>query len=360
MPHLFVDISCHGYGHLGQTAPVLAALAARLPGLRLTLRSGHPEAHLRRRIAAPFAYVGGASDVSFAMHDAVRVDHAASAAAYRAAHADWPRRVATEAAFLAALAPDLVLANVSYLPLAGARAAGIPALALCSLNWADQFAALFSGDDDREWAPRIHAEIAAAYAGADAFLRCRPATAMPGLDNLIDLPPIAARGRADPAALARATGAAGARHVIVSMGGIGMALPVAGWPRVPGIHWLVRGPLAAPRPDVSDYDALGWHYLDLLASADAIVTKPGYGTFTEAAAAGTPLLYMRRRDWPEQDALIDWLERETVCAEMTAAQFAAGDLGDLLRAVWKQPRHSVVTDGAEVAAVRIAARLPTA
>lgn len=354
MPHLFVDISAHGFGHLAQTGPVLDALAARCPGLSLTIRSGLPAAQLRLRIAPPFRHLEGSSDVSFLMHDATRVDRAASAAAYRAAHADWPDKVAAEADFLAALAPDLVLANVSALPLAGARAAGIPAVAMCSLNWADQFAFLFAGED---WAAPIHAELHAAYAGADRFLRCLPATAMPTLPRVVDLPPIARVGQADRAALAAAIGTEGERRVLVGMGGIGFALPVAAWPRTPGIRWLVRGPLAAPRPDVTDYGALGWHFSDLLASVDAVVTKPGYGMFVESAAAGTPLLYLRRDDWPEQEALIGWLAAEAVCAELAADDFASGDFVPQLAALWRQPRRRVAANGAALAAGQLLALL---
>ena len=138
--HLFADISSHGFGHLAITAPVLNAVAEIVPDLRLTVRCGLPAAKLRQRIRAPFEHIAAASDFGYVMIDATHIDLAASAAAYRHAHADWPARVAAEAAFLAALAPDLVLSNVSCLPLAGAARAGIPALALCSLNWADLFA----------------------------------------------------------------------------------------------------------------------------------------------------------------------------------------------------------------------------
>ncbi|HEX5801547.1 MAG TPA: hypothetical protein VFY24_00875 [Azospira sp.] len=356
MPHLFVDISAHGFGHLAQTGPVLGALAARLPGLQLTIRSGLPTGQLRLRIGHPFRHIEGSSDVSFLMHDATRVDRDASAAAYRAAHADWPAKVAAEADFLAALAPDLVLANVSALPLAGARAAGLPAAAMCSLNWADQFAFLFAGEP---WAAPIHVQLQAAYAGADCFLRCLPAMAMPALPRVVDLPPIARVGRADRAVLAAAIGAEAdsERLVLVGLGGIGFALPVAAWPRTPGIRWLVRGPLAAPRPDVTDYGRLGWHFSDLLASVDAVVTKPGYGMFVESAAAGTPLLYLRRDDWPEQDALIDWLAAEAVCAELAADDFASGEFVPQLAALWRQPRRRVAADGAAVAAGQLLALL---
>lgn len=48
-PHLFVDISSHGFGHLSQTAPVLNELAELLPDLRITLRSGLAVEKLRQR-----------------------------------------------------------------------------------------------------------------------------------------------------------------------------------------------------------------------------------------------------------------------------------------------------------------------
>ena len=354
MPHLFVDISAHGFGHLAQTAPVLEALTAQIPDLRLTIRSGLPAAHLRLRISHPFAHVAAASDLCFLMHDAVRIDHEASSAAYRAFHADWPARVAAEAGMLSLLAPDLVFANVSALPLAGARRAGIPALAMCSLNWADQFAFLFG---DAAWARAIHAELQDAYANADAFLRCTPAAPMPTLSNAIAVPPVARVGHADRAALAARIGAMDERIVLIGMGGIDFDLPVAAWPHVKGVRWLVRDPLPLSRPDVVCYGDLDWHFSDLLASVDAVVTKPGYGMFVESAAAGVPLLYLRRDDWPEQEALIGWLQAEAVCAELSVAQFAAGDLQSVLQELWARPRKTAVANGAGVVAGRLAALL---
>lgn len=347
MPHLFVDISAHGFGHLAQTGPVLGALAARLPGLQLTIRSGLSTAQLRLRIGHPFRHIDGSSDVSFVMHDATRVDRDASAAAYRAAHADWPAKVATEARFLAGLAPDLVLANVSALPLAGARAAGIPAAAMCSLNWADQFAFLFAGEP---WAATIHAQLHDAYAGADVFLRCTPATAMRELPNRRDLPPLAHLGVARRESLTAALGATGERLVLVAMGGIGFEVPIARWPMTPGIRWLIGDQAHAARPDVTAYRPLGFHFSDLLASVDAVVTKPGYGMFVESAGVGTPLLYLRREDWPEQEALIDWLADAAVCAEVSAHDFATGSFVPQLDALWRQPRRTVAASGADAAA----------
>ncbi len=347
MPHLFVDISAHGFGHLAQTGPVLDALAARCPTLQLTIRSGLPAAQLRLRIAHPFRHIAAASDVAFLMHDATLIDREASAAAYRSAHADWPGRIAAEAEFLAGLAPDLVLANISCLPLAGARRLGLPAVAMCSLNWADQFAFLFPGE---EWAAPIHAQLQAAYAGATAFLRCTPAMPMRDLPNTRSLPPVARLGTRRREALEAAIGTAGERLVLVAMGGIGFRLPVAQWPQMPGVRWLVGEALPVTRPDVTAYRQLGLHFSDLLASVDAVVTKPGYGMFVESAAAGVPLLYLRREDWPEQDVLIDWRTKASVCAEVRAADFATGRFVPQLEALWQRPVRRVPANGAAIAA----------
>lgn len=326
--HLFADISSHGFGHLAISAPVLNALAERLPGLRLTIRSGLAPAQLRQRIRPDFAQISAASDFGYVMRDATQINRSLSATAYRAAHAGWQRRVVGEANDLSRLAPDLVLSNVSYLPLAGAALAGIPSISLCSLNWADLFAHFFGQE---RWAAPIHAEMLAAYRSARAFLRITPGMPMTALDNLEPVGPIAALGRPHDLGLGNE------RAVLVGMGGIAHHLPVDHWPRLPGIRWLVSAEQPCRHPDAIAFESFGLNFTDLLCSADAIVTKPGYGTFTEAACNGTPVLYQRRLNWPEQDCLIDWLAGHGRCAEISAEQLASGQLLEALTALWQQP-----------------------
>lgn len=327
--HLFVDISSHGFGHLAITAPVLNALGELQPGLRLTVRSGVPAAKLGERIRVPFELIAASSDFGYVMVDALSIDPAATALAYRQAHADWALRVEEEAAFLAALGPDQVLSNVSYLPLAGAARAGIPATALCSLNWAHLFAHFFG---DQPWATPIHAEMLAAYRSARRFLRVTPGMPMPDLQNLAPVGIIANLGRRHDLGLAPGT-----RSVLVAMGGIAHRLPIEQWPRLPGVRWLVPQHWQCRHPDALASETFGLSFTDLLASVDAVITKPGYGTFTEAACNGTPVLYQRRADWPEQDCLIDWLATHGRCREVDAATLASGDLTADLEALFAQP-----------------------
>lgn len=306
---------------------MLAAVAQIIPDLRLTVRSGLPAARLRQRIHLPFEHIAATSDFGYVMIDATQIDLPASAAAYRDAHREWPARVAGEADFLATLAPDLVLSNVSYLALAGTARAGIPSLALCSLNWADLFGHFFG---DAGWAATIHGEMLAAYRSAQTFLRVTPGMPMPALANRRDVGPIAARGGCHD------LGLGSERVVLIAMGGIAHRLPVEQWPRLPGIRWLVPGEWQCTHPDAIAIESCGLGFTDLLCSVDAVITKPGYGTFTEAAANGTPVLYQRREDWPEQDCLIDWLQRHASCREIAASDLASGKLGGPLQLLLAQ------------------------
>jgi hypothetical protein len=350
-PHLFVDISSHGFGHLAQAAPVLNELTRLLPLLRLTVRSGLPMEKLRASVLGDFKHIAQRSDFGFVMLDAVRIDAAASAAAYRQQHTDWAQRVADEAGKIAGLHPDLVLSDVSYLPLAGAALAGIRSLSMCSLNWADLFAHFFGAE---AWSAPIHREILAAYNSAECFLRLTPGMPMCELSRVKAIAPVAALGRDCRIPLREKLACTNDEKVVlIAFGGIDKQVPVEQWPRSLGVRWLVPQRWGVDQGNVSSFELLGLTFPDLLRSVDAVLTKPGYGTFTEAACNGTPVLYLRRDDWPEQDVLIDWLKINARCCEIGAEALKSGFMRDALDKVWQQaaPAQPCPAGAAEAAAV---------
>lgn len=350
--HLLVDISAHGFGHLAQTAPVLDALAGKMPGLRLTLRSALPRARLAECIGAEFVHAMAASDFGFAMHSAVDIDRPASARRYRELHADWPKRVAEEAAWQAGQGVDAVLTNIAYLPLAGAAAAGIPGIAMCSLNWADLVAHYFAGEP---WVSAVHAQIEAAYVTARPFLRLTPGLPMAWHPAAEAMAPVARPGSPDRRGVAGELGLdERQRWVLLAMGGMEFPLDVGRWPQVDGITWLVPGGVTPTRADQRHVAASGARFSRLLASVDAVITKPGYGTFVEAACAGVPILWLSRADWPETPYLAGWLERHARARELSREQLAAGDFLDMLDALWTAaPPPPPVAGGAAQVASRL-------
>lgn len=349
MPHLFADISSHGLGHLAQTAPVLNELRRRVPDVRITVRSGLPRTALANRIGGTFEHLAQASDFGMLMANAVDVLAEQSAHAYAEFHRDWEPRVAREAALLAQFAPDAVLADVSYLALAGAGATGIPAVAMCCLNWADIYGHYCGGKPESD---AILRHMLDAYNSARCFLKVQPTMPMAGLNNAQEIGTIAQGGENRRDAINTLLGLnPDEKLVLVAMGGIRMRLPMEDWPRLPGVRWLVQASWQVHHPDAIELERLELPFVDVLHSCDALLTKPGYGSFAEAAVNGTPVLYLRRLDWPEEPYLTDWLKRHGACLEVERQRLMRGDVADELQALLALPaRVPPLASGAAQAA----------
>jgi hypothetical protein len=352
MPHLVFSISGHGFGHVAQAAPILNLLHQHMPQLRISVRSAVPLAHLRSRIHAPFTHFPGGGDIGMVMSSALDVHGVESRAAYRAFHADWDARVAGEAKLLRELGADMVFSNVGYQPLAGAQRAGIPNAALCSLNWADIYRYYFGAD-------AIAAQIHNCYANANAFLRATPGMEMSDLPNLIPVAPIAAIGNNRRDELDRHLKLSKEEKlVLVSMGGITSRLPIENWPRIEGVRWLVQQNWHIEHPDAFILETLPMSFNDLLASSDALLCKPGYGSFVEAACCGVPVLYVNRPDWPESPALIEWLKQHGLCREVSRNALGQGNVAEELEELWNAQRpEQVIPEGAKQAADWLAKKL---
>jgi hypothetical protein len=207
----------------------------------------------------------------------------------------------------------------------------VPGIGLCSLNWADVFRTYYPEE------ARIHAEILAAYAQAKRFIRVAPHMPMEDLSNTVTVGPI---GRSAFPRRVDLDTALGIEHgdtvVLVSLGGIPFELPIRDWPGVPGVHWIVDAE-APPRPDVHPLEKTGLTFHEALASADALVVKASYGLAVEAALARRPILYVRRGHFPDEPAILEWIEGRIPAREINLEQLLSGDLEQPLRELLAQP-----------------------
>ena len=341
MPHLLVALTAHGFGHVAQTAPVINALRRRFPALRLTLYTDIPRKLLVKRFEGEFELIARAPDVGLRMKHALEVDVAASARAYKHYHRDWQQAVAAEARLLTSHAPDAVLANVPYRILAAAAQADIPALAMCSLNWADVYGH-YCGQ--LPGATSILAEMRTAYRTARAFLQPAPSMPMPDLDNISAIGPIARLGNDLRDTIRRRLDLPDAAQLLlVSLGGVPMQLNPADWPAYRDMYWVVPAAWDPQRRDTIAFESLAMNFVDVMRSADALITKPGYGNFVEAACNGVPILYVPRPDWPEQDYLVNWLQRHGRCLAIDRDQLYQGKLVTALEELFSLPPREPAT-----------------
>ncbi len=354
LPHLLVDISGHGFGHLAQLVPVLERLSQKAP-FRLTVRTDLPEPLLRRRLTVPFRLERGALDVGMAMVDAVTVDPEASRRRYLAFHADYGKRLEGEKQRLRTLRPDLLLSNIPYLSIEAAAEVGIPSVALCSLNWAEILRGYF--DDDPDLLPIIQ-RIGRAYRSADLFLLPEPSVPM-ALPNLRPIGPIAKKGRDRGEEIRKRLGLPPeTRLALIALGGIPAAFAFERWPRREGLIWLLPPAIESDRADALPFQKLPLPFHDLIASSDLVVTKIGYGTLTEAVVHGKPILSVLRPGWAETEPLSRWCSARGRFVGIEPERLSAGDFEEALeRLLAMPPKPPVEPTGVEEAAEVVAEKL---
>lgn len=327
---LWVAISHHGYGHLGQMAPILGRLMATGGGPRVVIQSGHSWDVLERFLPFDFVHEPIAADQPLIMENAIRLDLPATVAALDHYHARATDEIAQLTALMQAHDVAVVLSNVGYLPLVAAHRLQIPAFAFCSLNWADILSAYLPVAP--ALAPHINL-ISECYAVADVFLAPRPAMPMPCMRNIISVGPVA-RGGTRHSLSALLQRPASVRFGLVSLGGIHYPLGQEGWPAVQGWEWIVPA-LPLPRAGFIDMRTIPLAFPDLLNSVDVLITKPGYGNVAEAGCGGIPVACLPRPDWPETPALLEWLQAQVPVLMIDESDLQSGQ-GLLSIAQWRK------------------------
>lgn len=318
-PHLLVAISAHGYGHLSQVAPIINGLTHKMPDLQLTLRTDLPETVLKARIQQDFSVQPASDDFGLVMFDAIRVDVDASFQRYRQLHADWDQQLELCAKALSDTGADLLLADIPYLTLAAAKTAGIPAIAICSLNWFDITRNYLPGNRTTD---NILQTMLEAYQSASIFIRPEPSMPMLELPNGISIGPVASPGKRQRHTLKKVANIEEHEQLIlIGMGGMPVNLDIGAWQPREKQHLIIPPGWPVNYPRVHRSNELGLNFQDLLASSDLIFTKSGYGTFVESAAAGLPVYHLRRPDWPEAEYLENWLAERVYQQGINADNF---------------------------------------
>ena len=161
-----------------------------------------------------------------------------------------------------------------------------------------------------------------------------------------DIPFIARRSTRDAGDTRRALGLTGDRPAVLpSFGAYGADLPLALLRRSDSFA------LVEPAPDPPP----GWFYQDLVAAADVVVSKPGYGIVSECVANDTALLYTSRGRFIEYDVFVAEMPHVLRCRYISQQDLLAGRWAHAVEALLAQPAPAERprVDGARVAAETI-------
>jgi L-arabinokinase len=354
---LVAYVSGHGFGHATRCAQVLRAVRQQAPGTPITVVSQAPEALFRSAIPGECSYRRLSCDVGLVQRDALVIDLAATVDACREFAATWDERVDAEGKWLRELGATVVLGDVPPLAFAAAYKAGVPSVALANFSWDWIYRHLAASEPGLVEAAD---QARAAYAKTSLLLRLPFAGDLSAFPRTFDLPLVARRPRLQAGEARRRLGLARRPAVLLSFGGIAFRLaPSEALGQLGDFDFLVEEPGGAPPPNVHSVDearraALGLGYEDVVAAADVVVTKPGYGIVTDAIAGRTRMVYTERGDFPEYEVLVAEMPRYLPAVHASNDEVRAGRLGTAIRAVLDLPfPEPPRLDGAEVAARRI-------
>ena len=337
---LFFYISAHGFGHAARDVELIRTLLPRRSDLRIVVRTAARRSLFDPVVGDRVAVEAIEADTGLTQIDSLRIDAEASARDAARFYATFDARADREAAALQTSRADLVVGDIPPLAFEAADRAGVPSVALGNFTWDWIYAAY---DAFARAAPQAIPAIERAYARAARALRLPLHGGFaPMADVTIDIPFIARASTRDRAETRRALGVDDDRPVALpSFGAYGAALPLD----------AVR---ACGRLAVLDPDRIpaGYCYQDLVAAADVVVSKPGYGIVSECVANGTALLYTSRGRFVEYDLFVAEMPRILRCRFLPQADLLAGRWADSVEALLAQPAppERARLDGAAAAA----------
>lgn len=368
MPSVFFYISGHGFGHTVRQIAIINALGARRPDLGIVIRTAAPRRLFDQSVRVPTTFIEGPNDTGVIQIDSVRLDERATIAEASAFYGRLKERAATEAAILEAHDARLVISDAPPLACAAAAVAGVASVVVSNFTW-DW---IYEGYESQlSAAPTLLTMIRDAYAQASEGWRLPLHGGFATVPLVVDVPFVARHARPDRSAadVKRELGLPVDRPIaLVSFGGYG----VAGL----DLHQIdcrdtVDLVLTAPADEIGSIDgpvhriaeeniySRGLRYVDLVAAADVVVTKPGYGIIADCVANRTAMLYTSRGRFVEYDVMVAEMPNILRCEYIDLESFLAGRWRESMQRLLRQPSppQNPRTDGAEVVADLIANRV---
>jgi hypothetical protein len=355
-------ISGHGFGHASRQIEIINAVGAISPSPRLLVRTSAPGWLFDRTLRVPAELVPGECDTGVVQIDSLRLDAVETIRRAASFYETLDERAHSEAAFLRRHDVELVISDAPPLACAAAAAADIPSIVVANFTW-DWIYEGYVPETDA--APHLADTIRQAYGLAAAGWRLPMYGGFQSFQQVLDVPFVARHARHSRADVRRTCGLPEEANVaLVSFGGYGVK--DVDLERIDCLDRYVvamthDGTFDDPVPAnvvlIAEPDVYGsgLRYEDLVAAADVVMTKPGYGIISECIANNAAILYTSRGRFAEYEVMVREMPRYLRCGYIHQQDLFAGRWGAALDAVLAAPPppEQPGTEGAGVVAKRI-------
>ncbi len=352
-------VSSHGYGHGVRSCDIIRALGRIRPDIEICITSELPEPFFRNRL--PDSRLGFRSrsfDVGMVQLDSIRVDIPATLERICTLYDQHEELIAHETRLLRDLGARLVVSDIAAIPLEAASLAAIPAIAVGNFGW-DWIYSAYRMLDSR-W-ERIIRWISAGYAKADLLLRLPFSEEMSAFRRVEEIGLVASPGRNRREEIA-GLACCDSQKKWILLSFTSLEWDERALDRVAALteyEFFTVLPLFWRRPNIHAIDRDTVCFCDVVASVDAVISKPGFGILSDCAVNGKPLLYAERTDFLEYPVLVEGMGKYLRNAHIPAELLYRGGLREGLDRLWRTPDPPLHPEagGAERAARRLAGYL---
>lgn len=301
-------VSDYGYGHAARSIAVIRQLLADSPvPLHLVINCGKALGFLYESLQLfqgnhQLEFRTMCSDTGYVLQpDSIAADIEGLRKQYRQDMSLFAERVEQEGEFLLRIGAQLVISDISPIPIVAAARAGIESLGISNFTWYTAYQDMLE--------PQELNELRAAYAQMDHFI---------GLAGCAE-PAWGCKDRIHTGFFCRQPDAAEVRrirHRLARDGrrivffALGMSIEVEELQALPiwdseNVSFIVSSNMMVERehiyripPDYSESQ-------NYVAAADLVITKPGWGTIGEAVVLNKPLLLLNRSRFYEDRHTLD-------------------------------------------------------
>jgi L-arabinokinase len=354
-PTIAYYITSHGYGHGVRSCDVIRAVNRLHPDVSVYIVTKLPSAFLTSHIGSPRNAIRAESfDIGMVQLDSIRTVIGATLSKIEELYSRRDELIAQEIEFLNEQKIDLIVADIPAIPFEAAAIAGIPCVGVGNFGWDWIYSNFVSRDE--HWRPVMTA-FSEGYSKTDLLLRlpfCEEMTAFP---NKEDIPLVASPGTPRRSHLCSLTGADPKKKwILLSFTTLDWSdTALAKVELLKDYEFFTVLPLEWHRGNIHPLQREDAAFSDVVASVDAVLSKPGFGILSDCMANRKPLIYADRQDFLEYPILEAAIKQYLKHVHIPAEDLYAGELQSSLDQIGEAPEalQDMPLGGDAIAANRI-------
>jgi len=357
-PSIAYYVSAHGYGHGVRACDCIQALNRLYPEINVHIVTSLPGEFLYNRISSERNSIRSLSfDVGMVQKDSIRVDVPATLNRLEELYTCREDLICREIEFIKRNKIALVVVDIPAIPLEAANRCGIPSIAIGNFGWDWIYAEFIDGN--ARWESLVE-NIQEAYAKTDLLLRLPFSEEMRAFQRKKDLPLVASPGRSRRKEIADLVDC-NLRKKWVLLSFTNLEWSDSALDRVEGIReyeFFTVYPLEWHRSNIHTIYREKVPFPDVVASVDAVVSKPGFGILSDCVVNHKPLIYADRRDFAEFNILESNIKKYLTYVHIPSKVLYEGNLRQSLQKIWTRPEASAfMPHGGDVLAAEQIVRL---